>query len=76
MDAAYAPFLQRFTMADEKLQTGLLDEFPAVKAWRDALMASELVTGSVADVFPAEFDANLARRGTYVATLSGVAAAE
>ena len=76
VDAAYAPFLQRFTMADADLKTGLLDDYPRVRAWRDALLASETVTGSVADVFPAEFQANLVRRGAYVATLSGTAAAE
>ena len=36
VDAAYAPFLQRFMIAEEKLQTGLLDGFPFVKAWTEA----------------------------------------
>ncbi len=31
VDAAYAPFLQRFAMVEETLQTGLLDDFPLVK---------------------------------------------
>lgn len=69
VDAAYAPFFQRFMMADQLLQTGLLDGYPKAKAWADALLASDIVKGSVADVFPAEFAANLARRETYAASL-------
>ena len=34
VDAAYAPFLQRFMIAEAKLNTGLLEGFPLVKAWR------------------------------------------
>ncbi len=69
VDAAYAPFFQRFMMADALLQTGILDDYPKAKAWAAALLASNVVEGSVADVFPAEFEANLIRRGTYAATL-------
>ncbi len=69
VDAAYAPFFQRFLMADAILKTGILDDFPRCKAWADALLASEVVEGSVADVFPEEFEANLIRRETYAATL-------
>jgi len=69
VDAAYAPFFQRFIMADSLLKTGLLDGYPKAKAWADALLASDVVAGSVADVFPAEFEANLIRRETYAATL-------
>ena len=69
VDAAYAPFFQRFLMADALLQTNILDGYPKAKAWADALLASETVTGSVADVFPTEFEANLMRRETYAASL-------
>jgi glutathione S-transferase len=74
VDCAYAPFFQRFLMADDLLGTKLLDEYPSVKAWAEALMAHPAVDGSVADVFPAEFAANLERRGTYAATLMQQAA--
>ena len=50
-------------------QTGILEDYPKAKAWAAALLASNVVEGSVADVFPAEFEANLIRRGTYAATL-------
>ena len=69
VDAAYAPFFQRFMMADKLLGSGLLNEYPKAKAWADALLSSDVVKGSVADVFPAEFAANLKRRETYAATL-------
>lgn len=69
VDAAYAPFLQRFTLVDRWLKTGLLDGFPRVKAWSDALLSNETVTGAVAANFEQEFIANLRRREFYVATL-------
>lgn len=71
VDAAYAPFFQRFTMADSYLKTGLLDDFPLVKAWRDTLLADPTVTGAVADVFEEEFVANAFRRESYLSTLIG-----
>ncbi len=69
VDAAYAPFLQRFAMVEEKVGSGLLKDFPLVRAWSDALLASETVTGSVAANFVAEFIANLHRREFYVGQL-------
>ena len=69
VDAAYAPFLQRFTLADRYLQTGLLERYPNLKAWRDALLETDAVTGSVADTFEAVFRENLQRRGAYAAEL-------
>lgn len=69
VDAAYAPFLQRFLIADRYLKTGLLDGFPAVKAWSDALLSNDVVTGAVAPNFEEEFHANLVRREFYVASL-------
>lgn len=69
VDAAYAPFLQRFVIADGFLKTGLLDEFPHVKAWTDALLSNEVVTGAVAPNFLEEFYGNLKRREFYIATL-------
>ena len=66
VDAAYAPLLQRFCMNDAVIQTGLLDDFPLVRGWIDALMASDLVTGSVPAEFPAAFEDNHRRRESYV----------
>lgn len=65
VDAAYGPFFQRFAISEAVLQTGLLDDFPLVKAWSDALLANDTVTGAVPESFSEEFDDNLERRGTY-----------
>ncbi|MBT6273354.1 MAG: glutathione S-transferase family protein [Chromatiales bacterium] len=69
VDAAYAPFFQRFAICEEELGTGLLDAFPKLHAWSQALLATEAVTGSVADNFSQEYVANHARRGTHVGKL-------
>jgi glutathione S-transferase len=69
VDAAYAPFLQRFALVEAKLGTGLLADFPRVQAWSDALLADPRVRGSVAAEFPAAFTAMLHRRGAQVAPL-------
>jgi len=66
VDAAYAPFLQRFAINEAVLQTGLLSDFPLVQAWSDALMANETVSGAVPDNFSEEFEGNHRRRETYV----------
>jgi len=75
VDAAYAPFLQRFVLADGWLKTGLLDEYPQIAEWSSALLNDERVTGSVPDNFEEEFISNLRRRGLYVADLIGQVAA-
>ena len=38
VDAAYAPFLHRLAIVEEKAKTGVLDGFPLVSAWTDALV--------------------------------------
>ena len=69
VDAAYAPFLQRLAMVEQFVQTGILRDFPLIKAWSDALMANDCVQGSVADSFNDVFYTNLKKRGFYVGTL-------
>jgi glutathione S-transferase len=77
VDAAYGPFLQRFAISENVLQTGLLQDFPLVRAWSDALLANDTVVGAVAPEFPQEFEKNLERRGTYAwALMTAAAAAE
>lgn len=65
VDAAYAPFLQRFSIVDAILRTGVLDAFPRVKAWRDALISNPLVTGAVAPNFMEEYGRNLEKRNAW-----------
>lgn len=78
VDAAYAPFLQRFMVAEEFLNTGLLNDFPLVKAWGEALLKNESVIKSVAPNFAEEYEGNHRRRETYAGSLmeAGKAAAE
>ena len=71
VDAAYAPFFQRYDFVETRLGCGLLKEFPRVQAWSDALLANERVNGSVADSFEREFVVNLHRRGAMTAPRFG-----
>lgn len=69
VDAAYAPFLQRFSLADQYLQSGLLNAFPQMQKWTDALVETDAVKESVAPEFFDKFKEGLERRGAYAATL-------
>lgn len=69
VDAAYAPFLQRFLYVDQWLGTGLLDEFPLVAAWAKALVENDVIAGSVPERFYDEFQSGMQRRGFYVGEL-------
>jgi len=69
VDAAYAPFLQRFSLAEKLLQSGLLGAFPRMQRWADALVENECVRDSVAPEFLDKFNEGLERRGAYAATL-------
>ena len=71
VDAAYAPFFQRYAFVEIRLGCGLLKEFPLVQAWSDALLANERVVGSVADSFEREFIVALHRRGAMTAPAFG-----
>jgi glutathione S-transferase len=75
VDAAYAPFLQRFLHVDRWLESGLLDDYPLVSAWAQALVDSEVVEGSVPETFFAEFEGNMKRRGFLVGELMEARAA-
>lgn len=64
VDAAYAPFLQRFAIVEDILQTGLLADYPLVSAWSDTLLADKRVQSALPEKFPEEFRGNLERRNT------------
>ena len=64
VDAAYGPMLQRFQLAENVLKTGVMNDFPLLRAWSKALLANETVIGAVPDNFPEEFVGNHKRRGT------------
>lgn len=69
VDAAYAPFLMRFSLVEGLCKTGLLTDFPKVDAWRQALAECDIIKGSVVPEFRELFGANLRKRQTYAATL-------
>ena len=66
VDAAYAPFLQRYFFLDRVRKLGHIEKFPRLKAWTEALL-SRASTHSFA---PAEFEAmyrdGLKRRNKWV----------
>lgn len=46
VDCAYAPFLQRYTFMDRLKPLGVIEKFPRLAAWRDALLAAPAVKAS------------------------------
>lgn len=46
VDAAYAPFLQRYTFTDRLRRLGIPEQFPRLMVWRDALLAAPAVQAS------------------------------
>lgn len=71
VDAGYAPFLQRFMIAERYLQSGLLNDYPNLLRWADALLATPAVQHSVSEEFGDLFVEGLKRRGAYAAQLMG-----
>lgn len=74
VDAAYAPFLMRFSMAEKYSQCGLLADYPRIQAWSDALLIDERVKQSVVPEFDEVFASALHTRKAYAATLMDSAA--
>ena len=67
LDAAYAPFLQRFTYLDRIRPLGVIEDYPLLGAWRDALMARESVKTSTVTGFEGLYRDNLKNRGRWIA---------
>lgn len=59
VDAAYAPFLQRYTFMDHLHPLGIIEKFPHLKAWRDALLAAPAVKTSTVPNIEAAWQANM-----------------
>jgi glutathione S-transferase len=59
VDAAYAPFLQRYTFMDRLHPVGIIEKFPHLAAWRDALLASAAVKASTVSNIEAVWQENL-----------------
>lgn len=67
VDAAYAPFLQRYTFMDRLRPLGILESFPRLAGWRDALLASPAVKASTVPNIEAVWQENLILRGRWLA---------
>jgi glutathione S-transferase len=75
VDAAYAPFLQRYTFMERLRPLGIIERYPRLAAWRDALMAAPAVRASTVPEIEAAWQENLIARGRWLGTLvSGKAA--
>jgi glutathione S-transferase len=59
VDAAYAPFLQRYTFMDRLKPLGIIEKFPHLKAWRDALLAAPAVKASTVPNIEAAWQENM-----------------
>lgn len=62
VDAAYAPFLQRYTFTDRLRRLGIIEKFPRLAAWRDALLAHDAVKASTVANIEAAWQDNLTLR--------------
>jgi len=67
VDAAYAPFLQRYTFMDRLRPLGIIEQFPKLAAWRDALLAAPAVKASTVSNIEAVWQENLILRGRWLA---------
>jgi glutathione S-transferase len=66
VDAAYAPFLQRYFFLDRIHRIGLIEQYPRLKAWADALMARPSTHSFPPDEFEAMYRENVRRRKSWV----------
>jgi glutathione S-transferase len=77
VDAAYAPALQRYSFLDRLYPLGIIENYPRLAAWRDALLASESVKTSTLPNFEQIWRENLIRRDRWTARfIESAAAAE
>jgi len=69
VDAAYAPFLQRYTFMDRLKPLGVIEKFPRLAAWRDALVAHPAVKASTVANIEAVWQENLILRKRWLSHL-------
>ncbi len=66
VDAGYAPFLQRFTFMNRLKPLGIIERYPHLAAWRDALLADPAVIASTVTDFEAVWQEQLVVRGRWL----------
>ena len=62
VDAAYAPFLQRYVFLDRIRPIGLIEKYPRLKAWADTLMKRPSTHSFPEAEFEAMYRTNVKRR--------------
>ncbi|OGA22293.1 MAG: hypothetical protein A3I02_04580 [Betaproteobacteria bacterium RIFCSPLOWO2_02_FULL_67_26] len=67
VDAAYAPFLQRYTFMDRLRPLGIIEKFARLAAWRDALLNAPAVKASTVPNIEAVWQENLILRKRWLA---------
>ena len=67
VDAAYAPFLQRYTFMDRLRPLGIIEKFPRLMAWRDALLLAPAVKASTVPNIEAVWQEGLILRKRWLA---------
>jgi glutathione S-transferase len=66
VDAAYAPFLQRYFFLDRVKKLGHIENYPRLKAWCEALLARPSTHTFPPDEFEAMYREGLRRRNKWV----------
>jgi len=66
VDAAYAPFLQRYFFLDRVKRIGHIEKFPRLKAWAEALIERPSTHSFPADEFEALYRRNIKLRNKWV----------
>ena len=66
VDAAYAPFLQRYYFLDRVKKLGHVEKFPRLKAWMEALLQRDSTHSFPAAEFEAMYREGLRRRNKWV----------
>jgi len=66
VDAAYAPFLQRYYFLDRIRPLRQIEKFPRLKAWAETLMARPSTHSFPAAEFEAMYRANVKRRNKWI----------
>ena len=66
VDAAYAPFLQRYVFLDRVKKLGHIDKFPRLKAWCEALLGRQSTHSFASAEFEAMYRDGLKRRNKWI----------
>jgi glutathione S-transferase len=66
VDAAYAPFLQRYVFLDRIKPLGQIEKFPRLKAWTDAIMNRPSTHSFPAAEFEEMYRTGVKRRNSYL----------